>query len=375
MRRPNNSGSISWDKTNSKWRAWIKDDEGKRIIKRFAERSDAENWLAEMRVKLNKGLYIPSNSKTFGEFSVEYLDTFCTELRPKTQADYLYTLGLLKPLYSIPLQKLNALQVQRTLNKLTCAVATKKKVYGLLKRIIKKARQLKYIEQDFTDALTSPSGQQSFKVKVFTEDEIKKILNYAKSSLTYRRYYPIIYTAVLTGMRLGEILGLRYVDVTPTSITVSQTVVEVLGRTIISKPKTIAGQRVIAIPEELGRMLLNYNNKNAMPTDLVFRSHNNTPIAQNNFGKHFRDIQKAAGVERKNFHCLRHSHASVLLQQNYDLASLSMRLGHQNISTTLKFYGHYLPGKEEKVIEKLKAFTKKGPERDQLPTDFLAKAK
>lgn len=354
MRRPNNTGSISWDKTNSKWRAWIKDDEGKRIIKRFAERSDAENWLAEMRVKLNKGLYIPSNDKTFGQFAVEYLDTFCTELRPKTQADYLYTLELLKPIHSIPLQRLNAIQAQRTLNKLTCAASTKKKAYGLLKRIIKKARQLSLIENDFTDALASCPAKENDKVKVFTEEEIKKILNYTKSSLTYRRYYPIIYTAVLTGMRLGEILGLRYCDVSPTTITISQTIVEVFGRTVVSKPKTRAGQRTIYIPEELGSILLKHNCKNTQPADLIFRSKNNTPIQQNNFGRNFRSIEKLAGVEHKNFHCLRHSHASVLLKNNCDLAALSSRLGHQNIATTLKFYAHLLPGHEEEVINKLK---------------------
>lgn len=357
MRRPNNTGSISWDKANEKWRAWIKDTEGKRVIKRFADRADAENWLAEMRVKLNKGLYIPANGKTFGEFAVEYLDTFCLGLRPKTQADYLYTLDLLKPIHSIPLQRLNAIQAQRTLNKLTCAASTRKKVFGLIKRIIKKARQLNLVENDFTDALTSPSGTTTDKVKFFTEEEIKKILDVTKTNPLYKRYYPLIYTAVLTGMRLGEILGLRYIDVTPTTITVSQTVVEVLGRPMLSKPKTKAGQRTIYVPEELGKLLLDYDTANAEPGDLIFRSQNKTPIQQNNFGRCFKSIQKLAGVEHKNFHCLRHSHASFLLKNNYDLAALSMRLGHNKISTTLDFYSHFMPGHEAEVVEKLKEFT------------------
>ena len=370
MRRPNNTGSISWDKANNKWRAWIKDDEGKRVIKRFAERSDAEGWLAEMRVKLNKGLYVPANDKKFSEFAVEFLDTFCPDIRPKTAADYLHTFSLMKPIYNVPLQKLNAVQAQRMMNKLTCAASTKKKVFDLLRRIIRKAKALKLIEDNFIDAMSTPANARGEKVKIFTEDEIQKILACSKDHPVYKRYYPIIYTAVLTGMRLGEILGLRYADVTPGTITVTLQMVEVYGKSFVSKPKSTKGNRIIHIPEELGNLLLGINNKNVAPTDLIFRTSNNTPMEQTNFTKNFKKIQELAGVEHKNFHCLRHSHASILIQKyNVDIISVSHRLGHAQTSTTLNFYSDYLPGQEDKVVDKLKEFTTKGPQRDQKPTD------
>jgi len=73
----------------------------------------------------------------------------------------------------------------------------------------------------------------------------------------------------------------------------------------------------------------------------------------------FPEFLERIGLPRLNFHCLRHTHASLLLQAGVDIKVISERLGHSSIRITYDIYSHLMPGMQKNAVDKLEALLKK----------------
>lgn len=173
-------------------------------------------------------------------------------------------------------------------------------------------------------------------------------------------YYTLIYTALYTGMRRSELLGLRWCDVDLDMAAVS--VVQSLqrrygGEFVLKEPKSARGRRFIAMPPSLATLLRQHKARLAelkalleLPmsdTDLVFSHPDGAPLDPSTISHAFGKVTHRAGSPGIRFHDLRHTHASLMLKQGVHPKVVSERLGHSSIAITLDTYSHVLPGLQE----------------------------
>lgn len=190
-------------------------------------------------------------------------------------------------------------------------------------------------------------------------NEVLLLLEVAKGT----PYYPVFFTALYTGLRRGEVLGLRWcdVDLELATLSVVQTLQQLrTGEYVFSEPKTKASRR-IALPPSLAILLREHRmrqedarklfGKTLVQTDLVFSHPDGRPLRPNTVTRALATIGRSVGLKGIRLHDLRHAHATLMLQQGVHPKVVSERLGHSSISITLDTYSHVLPGLQDASVD------------------------
>jgi len=170
--------------------------------------------------------------------------------------------------------------------------------------------------------------------------------------------------AAMTGMRRGEVLGLRWcdVDLDMARISVRSTIVSVGYEVLESSPKSHQA-RVIDIDEGTCEFLRDLRDHQRAETgtrternhDLVVRSEDGAPIHPHSLSQAFARTIKQAGLRRIRLHDLRHTHATIAIKAGVPVKVISERLGHESPAFTLKQYAHVVPGMQAEAAEKIAA--------------------
>jgi integrase len=159
----------------------------------------------------------------------------------------------------------------------------------------------------------------------------------------------------MTGMRRGEILGVRWsdLDLASARLSVRHAVVAVAYATIESTPKS-HNARVIDLDQEtVGRLRAHRQRQqderkewgaDYQDRDLVVAKENGEPIHPDTFSQSFERIVKKAGLRPIRLHDLRHTHATLALKAGVPVKVISERLGHESPAFTLKHHAHVIPG-------------------------------
>ncbi len=153
--------------------------------------------------------------------------------------------------------------------------------------------------------------------------------------------------ALYTGMRIGEICGLKWddIDMCSGTLSVCRTVERITDlcestpqktKVIISEPKTINAVRTIPIPS----YLLNYLSRFSFPGEHYILSNAPHPMEPHQFYMKYKALLSSCGIPPYTFHALRHTFATKCMEQGFDVKALSEILGHSNIRTTLSLYVH-----------------------------------
>ena len=188
------------------------------------------------------------------------------------------------------------------------------------------------IENDYT--MFNPA-QRVKKLKVIkeemeflTKEEIEAVLNVTKKN--YPDFYPLLLTAIYTGMRRGEILGLTWDCVNFLKSTIKVKYALYKGK--LSTPKTKTSIREIDTPKIVMDVLATLKNQSEPNTlNLVFTSKNGKFLdADNMIKRRFHKVLDIAGVSRIRFHDLRHTYASLLLAKNLNIKYIQKQMGHAN---------------------------------------------
>jgi integrase len=177
--------------------------------------------------------------------------------------------------------------------------------------------------------------------RILEPEEIRKLLEAAPT-----KYRPLIETAVFTGLRLGELLGLKWgdVDLSRGVIRVHRQLTQ-LGE--LAEPKTASSKRQVVVFPQLARMLREHRlgSRFSGEDDFVFATEAGTPFLWGNVGK--RGLKKAAEGAKLNrpgeplrMHDLRHCFASMLIREGADVVFVARQLGHANPAITLGIYAH-----------------------------------
>jgi len=205
------------------------------------------------------------------------------------------------------------------------------------------------------EAVTPPHGQ-SKRPAMVGANRVQLILEAAKET----SYYALFFTSAYTGLRRGELLGLRWgdVDLEKSTLSVVQTLQQLRnGEYIFREPKSKRGRRQIALSPSLAILLWEHRlkqghtrellGKSLVPTDLVFSHPDDRPFRPNTVSRALQEIALSIGLKGVRLHDLRHAHATILLQQGVHPKIVQERLGHSSVATTLDIYSHVVPGLQE----------------------------
>jgi integrase len=177
-------------------------------------------------------------------------------------------------------------------------------------------------------------------------------------------FHEVYCTALLTGMRLGELLGLRWcdVDLELATIYVSQALYKRRGVCKIVEPKTPHSRRSIAMSPALTILLRQYRTQQGAErilvgnpleeNGLVFAYADGSPLDPGTVTHTFTKILAKAGLPRIRFHDLRHTHATLMLKAGVHPKIVQERLGHGSIAVTLDTYSHVVGGLQEVAAQR-----------------------
>jgi integrase len=193
-----------------------------------------------------------------------------------------------------------------------------------------------------------PPRPASHEIAILAKPEVATLLRAAEGWL----YLPVL-VGVTTGIRRGELLGLRWsdIDLKAARLTVNQSLERVKGKTVFKSPKTKTSRRTITLPaltvEALSRHRLAQSadrlGLGLGKPDLVFAHGDGSPLDPDGVTKAFDKLVARCGVRRITFHSLRHTHISHQLMDGVHIKIVSERAGHSSVSTTLAVYAAFVP--------------------------------
>lgn len=363
-KRGNNEGTI-FKRSNGMWRAQTSAN-GKRISFSAKTRAECRQWLEEVSYQASQGINLEAGTKKLQKFLEEWLITVRSSRRPSTVSIYKRVLKrhVFPTLGSVQVKQINPEQIQ--------SLYAKKLADGFSDHAVHQIHQVLHVA--FEHALnlrllprnpvsyTSPPTPKSTEMSFYDEGEVQTLLLTAQGIGDH--YYPIYYLAVHTGMRQGELLGLKWNDLDWKRQTLSitrQLVYRRGGVFEFREPKTKNGKRTILLGKAAIDILREHqDNQNLQRRrkatawqehGLMFASTTGTPINPSNLRRSFRVLLKESGLPKIRFHDLRHTAASLMLNNGIPVLIVSRRLGHSKPSITLDVYGHLIPSKQEEVVQ------------------------
>ncbi len=220
----------------------------------------------------------------------------------------------------------------------------------------------KVARSPIADIETKPKAKRRDKIEVLDEAELAKLLDHLKG---HWLYMPTM-LAASTGLRRGEVLGLRWrdIDFAKGTLQVTQAVECVGGKLGVKAPKTERSARTIKLPSTLAPELERHRKEQLEQRlklglggrpDLVFTSALGKTLHPDSFSEAF--VNKVAEIDIKpiTFHGLRHSHITLLLKSGVPVHVVSARAGHAKPSITLDTYSHLLGGEDNDAAKQADA--------------------
>jgi integrase len=164
----------------------------------------------------------------------------------------------------------------------------------------------------------------------------------------------VVRVAVLTGLRIGEILALRWkrVDLLRGTIEVAETYSD--GH--FGSPKTRSSHRVIPMGETLSKTLALHRSRSILadPEHLVFATSRGTPLnSKNLYNRVLAPACDRIKEPRVSWHSFRHTHGTVLAEVGESIKTAQALLGHSDLETTLNTYAHAIPSSQRRVVDRV----------------------
>jgi integrase len=324
----------------------------------FNTKKEAEIAAAKIESEIYDGNYVEVTKATFDAVAQEYFKTVAkNKLRESTYQNRLdnYNKRIEPVLGKRKIKDITPAQIQTIYSDWAdegLSSSYTRTMHNFIASVFKYAYRVDYIKRNPIEKVDAPIPK-SKDLEVWDSDEIKKFLKVAKDYDTFIIYFLAIYT----GMRKGEILGLRWkdVDFKNNKIHVTQTLVKVNEELKFQEPKTKGSKRQIALTSaemlELKKHRLTKTIKSE--TDLVVTTSVGTPYSPRNLLRNFYMIIDKTGVKKISFRDLRHTHATLLLKLGVNPKIVSERLGHSKVSITLDIYSHVLPDMQESSAQQL----------------------
>lgn len=352
-RRSAGEGSIFFWKEKELWVGRITLPDGKKRTKYNKKQSVVKDWLLIERNKIKQGIFIADDKMTVGTFLGRYLEEYAKRsLRLTTYESYKFIVErhIIPELGLVKLKDLRPDQINHLLSKEIESGRSNRfaqYVLAILKAALNLAVKWELLSRN-PALMVSPPKIELKVPETWSANQLQTFLNHIKDD----RWAGIYYLAC-TGMRKGEILGVpvNALHLDKGYLVVVQTLYFTTSQGIIlQEPKTKKSRRMIVLPEFVKEALKIHLAKRQMlsqsprwkESGLVFTTDIGTHINPQNMLKHFKAKTIEAGLPKIKFHSLRHSVASILLENNTHPKLVSELLGHSNVNLTLNQYSHII---------------------------------
>lgn len=254
-----------------------------------------------------------------------------------------------------PINEIKASDVRRWQAKLMSSPNNYSQTY--LKKINTELNSIINYAKRFYDLNTNPCGKagtigkaKAEEMDYWTYDEYIAFREGVKDKPLSYICFEVLYW---TGMREGELLALSPadIDIDNKLISINRTYQRIGGKDVFTSPKTRKSKRKIPIPDFLCQELSDYIQSRYMldADERLF------PITKSYLSHEMIRGCKNTGVKKIRIHDIRHSHASLLINQGCDALMLADRLGHEKVSTTLNTYSHLFPHKQQELVHSLES--------------------
>ena len=383
-----------------------KDADGKRHQKRITfkgTRKEAERKLAEVITSIERGVYADPGRQTLADYIHRWIGHKAADLAPRTLDSYrlIMDLHLIPALGNIKLADLKPLHIQEYYRKALedGRMDNKKNRKGLspttvlyhhrvLHEALEQAVRWQLLERNPAGAVTPPRKERREIAVLNSPEQARELLAAVRKSTLY---IPTL-LALYTGMRRGEILGLRWQDVdlkpktkvkpvnssedepkTAGSIQIRQTLqLDSDKKPGFFPPKTHRSRRSVAIPPAVADALRDHRKEQLTQrlrseevwTDngLVICDCTGAPLHPDSFSARFREATKKLFGPPVSFHALRHTCASFLLALGCHPKVVAEQLGHSTTNLTLDTYSHVVPRLQSSAVTNLQEYLE-GPEQ------------
>ncbi|MGV3136587.1 tyrosine-type recombinase/integrase [Brevibacillus agri] len=329
----------------------------------FTTKKEAEKAMAEKITEVNQGTFIEPSKEMFSSFLTSWLENKKMSVRSSTFRNYEWLVNkhILPHLGKYELSKLNPMHIEafyRKLKKDESALSDEviSKIHTIINAVLTRAHERGFVAKNVAKLVDKPRFSKK-KMEVWNEKEVLQFLDVARED----RLYIAFFLAITTGMRRGEILGLRWkdIDFENGEISIQQTLSNTGDE--LQEPKTKSAQRSIALPEQTVAELKKHKRRIAQEkllarsvyqdNDLVVCTSVGTKVLPRNLIRTYYRLLKKADVPKIRFHDLRHSHATLLLKKGVHPKIAQERLGHANIRITLDTYSHVLPNMQSEAAK------------------------
>lgn len=344
----------------------------------FATKREAQAYLTRTLASIDAGTFADPSKLTLREYLLErWLPMKRESLRPSTFDSYRRNveLHILPSLGHIRLQLLTPDQLDRFYaeqlagGRLTgaskgLAPKTVRHLHTVLHRALADAVRKNLVARNVADAADPPKLRERTgptAMRTWNADELRRFL----LEVAADPFGPAFWLAATTGLRRGEVLGLRWLDIDfkNARVSISQTILNIAYQVTLGTPKTARGRRAIAIdPTTMAVLRTHRKNQLALrraadrpftEAGLVFGRADGRPQHPDLFSQSFDRAVKQLGLPRIRLHDLRHTHATLGLAAGIPAKVMSDRLGHATVAFTQDVYMHAIPRMEEAAAQQI----------------------
>lgn len=342
----------------------------KRTTRRgFKTQKEAKKAERELLLSVEENGFTDHSSKpTFKEVADLWLESYETTVKPTTyQNTKNYLNAIIEHHFKdIRIESVSVSMMQKIVIDLSKKYVAYLSQLSIINRVFKYAVHLDIIQTNPVDRIIRPKQQKPRKEKIaLTKEELKQFLTLAKKDAR-----PVLYTAwhtlAYTGLRRGELLGLEWsdIDFENKTISINKTLVTVNGSLYTQSPKTKRSTRTISLDDATIQVLKNWKLeqkkqffKNGVKSkDIVITNIKGSYLDFAYFREELKKFLSTHNLKRFSVHSLRHTHASLLFEAGIEPKTISDRLGHSNIQTTLNMYTHLNDKQRSDVADRLLKF-------------------
>jgi integrase len=344
---------------SGRWQARYRDAAGKSHTapETFTTRPEATRFLAQVETDLARGEWTDPRAGRvlFAEWAARWRET-TTNLRPNTRALHAYLLRrFLMPAFAdTAVADLDLMAVRSWLARLereAVSPNTVAKAYRLLARIMDTAVDASLIVRN-PCSVKGAATERAPEMRVATVAQVA-----ALAQAIDPRYRALVLVAAYSGLRWGELVGLRVkrVDLLHGWITVAEQATEIDGQFTWGPPKTEAGRRTVTLPAVAAAALAEHLSTYSQPgpDGLVFTSAEGGLLRRSNFNRRvWQPAKRAVGLEGLRFHDLRHTSATLSIAAGASIRELMARMGHSSSAAALR-YQHVMAGRDAAIAAAL----------------------
>ena len=359
-KRANGEGNIRKRKDGrweGRYTAGHDPETGKPIYKNVLGRTQTEaKSKLKAAIEETKSLDITKAGKyTVGAWMDEWFENYAkVKVRPSSHQTYRgYIDNHIKPnIGKIPLEKLTSLELQKLYKKLLekgrverieskgqskgLSPKTVRNIHQIIASAMKLAKEQEIVVSDPTEGCALPKLERK-EMQTLLVEQLASFLREAKESGVFEFYY----VELATGLRRGELLGLKWedIDLEKGNLRVKRQVARINGEVTEAPLKTKNAYRTLPLAEDT-IAVLKQQKKKVGSSHWVFPSPTGGPISQDSVLHMLHRVLKRAGLPRVRFHDLRHTFATLALQNGVDIKTVSGMLGHFSAGFTLDTYAH-----------------------------------